>query len=418
MSPAYGHWCKLLRANFARITKTSLALAFSTGANAEILTSGYVELGASASNAENAWITGGSGTLGKGDGASGEARIGFEFKNEGRFSAHLSLLGRAGSATDLGRKLGVVDAYFDYGDLAQDNFRIRTGLGFSGSSFENVEDFWQTPYTLSFSALNSWIGEEFRPLGITATKRFTQDSGASFDFSTTIYGGNDSSAALLAWRGFAIHDRLSVFGETLPLLALPSLRDSGAFRFQGDDGSQPFGKDLDGRPGYALRARQSFVSGGHVNAYFTDNRGDRDLHGDEYAWHTRFGILGFDHPLGDAWTLLGEWMRGRTNMGFPPGPNVSFGFDAAYLAASRSVGLWTITGRAEAFHINELDRSVAERNTQNGTGATIAALRNAGEWRLGIEAQYFDIRRPGNFEFSAPVQQGGTQLRLLARRYF
>jgi len=82
------------------------------------------------------------------------------------------------------------------------------------------------------------------------------------------------------------------------------------------------------------------------------------------------------------------------------------------------VGLWTLSGRIEAFHINELDYSAAERNTQNGTGATLAVLRNAGEWRLGFEAQYFDIRRPGNIEFAAPTQQGGTQIRVLARRYF
>ncbi len=391
-------------------------MALTTSANAKITTSGYIELGASASNAENAWNTGGTGALGKGDGAAAEARIGFEFKNDSRFSAHVGVLARANSETDLAKKAGLLDAYFDYGDLAQDNFRIRTGLAFSGSSLENVEDFWQTPYALSLSALNSWIGEEFRPLGVTASRRFTQESGASFDFSTTIYGGNDTSAAILAWRGFAIHDRLSVFGEALPILALPSLHTG--FALQRDDGSQPFGGDLDGRPGFALRARQNFLGGGRISAYFTDNRGDRELHNDEYAWHTRFGILGFDQPFGDGWTLLGEWMRGRTDMGFGPGPNVSFDFDAAYLATSRNFGLWTITGRAEAFHINELDRSMAERNTQNGVGATFALIRNAAEWRLGLEAQYFDISRPGNIEFGAPTQQGGAQLRLLARRYF
>ena len=418
LSPACAPWCKPRRANTAVFIASTFALALTTSANAEIATSGYIELGASASNAENAWNTGGTGALGKGDGATGEARIGFEFKNDSRFSAHVSVLARASSETDLARKAGLLDAYFDYGDLAQDNFRIRTGLAFSGSSLENVEDFWQTPYSLSLSALNSWIGEEFRPLGITATRRFTQDADASLDLSATIYGGNDTSAAALAWRGFAVHDRLSVFGEALPLLALPSLANQGGFRFQRNDGSQPFGSDLDGRPGFALRARQTFSGGGRINAYFTDNRGDRELHNDEYAWHTRFGILGFDKPFGDGWTLLGEWMRGRTNMGFGPGPNVSFDFDAAYLAASRNIDLWTITGRAEAFHINELDRSVAERNTQNGVGATFALLRNAAEWRLGFEAQYFDISRPGNIEFGAPIQQGGAQVRLLARRYF
>ena len=416
LSPAYVRSCKPRHVNY--ILRTTLALAISTVANAEFVSNGYLELGGSGTSAESAWNTGGSGALGKGDGGTAEARLGFEFKNESRFSAHLSVLARAGTDSDAGRKAGLLDAYFDYGDLAQDSFRIRTGLAFSGSSLENVEDFWQTPYSLSLSALNSWIGEEFRPLGITGTKRFAQDSGATFDFSTTLYGGNDTSAAILAWRGFAVHDRLSVFGEALPLLTLPSLSDSGGFKFQRNDGSQPFGSDLDGRPGFALRARQNFVGGGRLNVYFTDNRGDRKLHGDEYAWHTRFGILGFDQPFGDGWTVLGEWMRGRTDMGFGPGPFVSFDFDAAYLAISRNVGLWSITGRAETFHINELDRSAAERNTQNGVGATIAVLRNSGDWRLGVEAQYFDIVRPGNIEFATTPEQGGYQLRVLARRYF
>jgi hypothetical protein len=420
LSQACVHWCR------PHLDKTQcaalfLALALSLGATAEVKTSGYLELGAERTNSEKSWIRGGTGTLGSAEGANTQARLGFDFNSESRFSAHLSVLARASSASERGRRSGLLDAYVDYGNLSDDRFRVRTGLSFSGSSVENVEDFWQTPYTLSLSALNSWIGEEFRPLGVTATKRIAYTSGASLDLSFGVFGGNDTSAALLAWRGFAVHNRLSVFGESLPLLPLPSLRNTaprGGFGAQRDDGSQPLSCDLDGRPGFLLRARQSLADGGHINAFFTDNRGDRKLHGDEYAWHTRFGVLGFDQPLNDEWTLLGEVMHGRTNMGFPPGPNVAFAFDASYLALSRSVGLWTISTRAEAFHINELDRSAGERNTQNGIGGTFAVLRNAGDWRLGFEAQYFDITRPGNTEFGGDIQQGGTQIRVLARRYF
>jgi hypothetical protein len=390
-------------------------------AHAEAKISGYVELSGASSTAPSTWNGArGVGVLGTGDGAAGEARVAFDFSGDSRFSAHLGGLVRASSARDQGRKAGLLDAYFDYGDLVDDGFRIRTGFAFAGSSFENVEAHWQTPYTLSLSALNSWIGEEFRPLGITASKRFDTEALGSVDLSASVYGGNDSSAALLAWRGFAVHNRLSVLGETLPLLNLPSLQapSPSGFAGQRDDGSKPFGADLDQRPGFALRARSSLNNGAHINVFFTDNRGDRELHSGEYAWHTRFGLLGFDFPLSDSTTLVGEVLHGRTNMGFPPGANVAFDFNAAYLLASHALDAWTLSARVESFHINELDRSAGEQNTQNGNGITFAALRNMGDWRVGVEAQYFDITRPGNSTFLATPNQGGTLVRILARRYF
>ena len=46
--------------------------------------------------------------------------------------------------------------------------------------------------------------------------------------------------ALLAWRGFALHDRLGRFDETLPLPALASLAPDGPFSEQDPRGSQAF----------------------------------------------------------------------------------------------------------------------------------------------------------------------------------
>jgi hypothetical protein len=414
--------------SFAKAKQTLVAMAalgaLST-ACADIKTSGYVELGFTHSSAQRPWVGGGTGAVGTGNGVASEARLGFTVSGETRWSGRVSLLGRKQFATDLGRGMGVLDAFIDYGNLSDDGFRVRSGFAFLGTSFENVEDFWQTPYTLSLSALNSWGGEEVRPLGITLSKRFESAGGSSTDVSATVYGDNDTSAALLAWRGFTAHSRLSVYGETLPILPLPSLRDQppGAFSAQRDDGSNPFGPDLDGRPGFALRSRNSLSNGAHVSLFFTDNRGDRKLHGlttdqSEYAWHTRFGQLGFDFPLTENLTLLGEWLRGRTNMGFPPGGNVSFDFDASYLMLSQAITNWTLSARAESFHINELDQSAGERNTQNGAGVTLAALRNSGDWRLGFEAKYLDIVRPGNREFGGAPQQGGGSVQMVLRRYF
>lgn len=402
------------------ISAALLGLIASTASNAEIAFTGYVEGSAAISSSGPSWLDGGGSVLGNGDGALLESRFGWDFApTDSRWFASLSLLARADSNANAGRRVGLLEGFIDYGALDDDGFRVRVGQAFAGSSRENIEQFWQTPFTLSLSALNSWIGEEFRPIGVDFTHRWAASDGGAVDVSATLYGGNDTGPAVLAWRGFALHNRLTVYGEALPLLPLASLRAANQFGEQRSDGSQPFGPDLDGRAGFAVRARYDNGSGLRLSALVTDNRGDRDLHdGDEYAWSTRFGVAGFDWALTPEWTLLGELLHGRTLMGFPPGANVDFGFDAAYLLLSRRFAQWTISGRVEAFHISERDRSIAELNTQNGQALTLAVLREHGDWRFGVEATYADINRPGNLEFSNTTEQGGTQLLLSARRYF
>lgn len=146
------------------------------------------------------------------------------------------------------------------------------------------------------SALNSWIGEEFRPIGLSVAKRF-RGASSQTDLEGAAYVGNDTGPAVLAWRGFALHQRLTVFGEALPVLPLQTILN-GPFSAQRDDGTQPFVLDLDGRVGYALRMRHSVDDGATFSAFYTNKRGDQDLHnGDEYAWANRFGVVGFDWPI-------------------------------------------------------------------------------------------------------------------------
>src|SRR5262249_48577180 len=66
-------------------------------------------------------------------------------------------------AHGLARKRGgLVEAYVD---LRKGDFRLRAGQFFLPTSRENTDKLWSSPYTISFSALNTWIGEELRPIG-------------------------------------------------------------------------------------------------------------------------------------------------------------------------------------------------------------------------------------------------------------
>ncbi len=388
-----------------------------TFALAQWQSTAYVDLRASHQTGADAWISGGTGAIGSGDGLQAEARVALDWRNDTRWHGRMELLARAQTDDDLGRSAGLLQAFVDYGDLETDQFRWRAGQAFAGSSQENIEEFWQTPFGVSFSTLNSWIGEEFRPIGVEYTQRLPSELGNA-DLTAQAFVGNDTGPAVLAWRGFANHQRLSVFGESLPLLPLPSLTAGNQFIAQRDDGSQPFGPDLDNRVGYLLRAKHRHEHG-QLSLTWVDNRGDRLLHdGDEYAWKTHFLVAGFRQQLSADWTLLGETLHGRTQMGLPPGANVEFDFNASYLTISHERGLWTHALRLEHFHINERDRSIGELNIQNGNVVALSVLRNQGDWRFGAEVLHGDIQRPGNQEFAGDPNQGGTQLQLLVRRYF
>lgn len=373
-----------------------------------------------ASPALASWLEGGLHVQGFGKGSALESRFGLRFDSEDperlTLRAHFSGLARTSSAEDRGRRLGLLEAFVDLGALDVEGWRVRTGLSFAGTSMENSDAFWQTPYTLNLSALNSWIGEEFRPLGVGFSRRW-QGAQQSFDVETQVYQGNDTGPAILAWRGFALHNRLSVFGESLPLPPLNSLGQGMPFGEQRDIGTQPFGPDLDDRLGYSLRlrARTPEIT---YSLFLNDNRGDQDLHdGDEYAWRNRFAVAGFSWQISPNWTLLGEAMSGRTKMGFAPGANVQASFNTQYLLLSRSLSDWTVSVRVERFAVQERDFS-AERNDQRGRAFTLAALRQTGAWNYGLEYQYADIERPGNAEIAFPTAQGGSQLTAFIRWYW
>jgi hypothetical protein len=412
-------------------------MCFSMFATAQWNARTYVQASATANALDGnsaIWTSNGFNAVGVGEGGETEARMALVYQQQNpdalSWQFHISALARHSSFSVGGRAFGPLETYLDLGSLSVEGWRLRFGQAFAATSQENIEDFWQTPYTLGLSAVNAWIGEEFRPIGASFTRRWDGEAGHT-DVELGLYQGNDTGPAMLAWRGFALHHRLSVYGESIPLPRQRSLGqvpvnagsgtapELGVFAAQRDAGTQAFGPDLDGRLGGTLRVRRALASGVNLSAFYTDNRGDQDLHdGDEYAWRNRFGIVGFSVPLDADWTVLAESLWGRTEMGFAPGPNVQARFAAQYLLLSRSVGSWVWSGRVDRFRIKEQDFSSAEQNDQRGYAITLAAQRSIGNWRLGAEVLHADIERPGLRAEGFDIAQGGSQLMLLLRYYF
>jgi hypothetical protein len=289
----------------------------------------------------------------------------------------------------------------------------RAGVFFFPSSQENIDLLWGSPYTLNYSAINAWFAEEFRPIGLDLEQRIFQSSGAIWHLGATVFGGNDQLGTMVAWRGWALHDRLSLVDESLALPPVFSLESDGVFgQFQRPFRSTAFGQDLDGRPGYALRAGVDWDRRANLQLAWVDNRGDRSLHDDEYAWRTGFWLLGGFWSVSERLELIFEATRGTTRMNFPGSPWVDVDFHAAYLMASLATdrGRWSI--RHDRFgSADRIGNPAWGIFDDRGKAWTLAWILNVGErQRLGAELLWLDSRRPVALASGGPLDTGGSAL--------
>lgn len=387
-------------------------------------TTGFLALRGGWVEGPSAWIEGGFGRFqvgaeGPGNStgwARGEGQLGIQWEHGASWTGHLHLMGRAEDSDARGRQLGFTEAWVQHQTAVGQRSELftRAGLFFYPSSMENSDPLWGSPYTLSYSAINSWIGEEFRPLGIDLRWRHFARSDHIYSVAATVFGGNDTMGTLLAWRGWTLHDRLSVFDEPLPLPPVFSLEPDEVFGAQRPFTSTAFGSDLDGRPGWALRARISKARDYQAQLAWVDNRGDRGLHGDEYAWHTRFWLAGASWQASPQIELLGELTSGTTTMNYPGMPWVDADFDAAYLMASTQTGHGRWSLRYDRFRLEDrlqvADWGLFDDSGYAWTLAWIHSLSDRS--RLAAELVWLSADRPVAAQSGFAKDASGSMLSL------
>ena len=332
--------------------------------------------GVNASGPES-WAAGGWGRMNGGGDRNdlfATVRAGVDWKPAQWLTLHVSGLARHEPETYEGRNAGILEAYADANFAAgREEFRIRAGHFFLPTSRENREDLWSSPYTLSLSAINTWIGEEFKPTGVELQWKHSNSIGI-LTTAATAFRNNDTSGTLLAWRGWSVGDRLSVYGETVALPALPSFDQ---FFLRQRDGTEPFGQDLDGRLGYAGRVRWTLPERMTIQVAHIDNGGDRLLYADQYSWDTRFDIIGADFGNLDRTSVATEYIRGKTGMGEKTSPAyVDADFNAFYLLVSQRLGKERFTARYDVFSVIEKDGSRGESSDDDGRSWTLTWMHD------------------------------------------
>jgi len=341
------------------------------------------------------WLEGGWGRLidGPAEGtgsaqiARGEAQALVEWRPAPVWMLRVHGVGHLDPSGRRGRTAGVTEAFLQFRPelTPTTTLRFRLGALFPPVSRENTAPLWSSPYTLTLSALDTWIAEEVRPTALEASWiRKSPASASELQLTASAVAGMDAAGALLAWRGWTLGDRLSVLGETLPLPPLVTLSPGGAF------GTQKAGTsataELDHWPGWLALARWSRGERTGVQVWALDNEGDRQLHRGEYAWRTRMVAAGVTLTPLPHFTLIGDGALGQTGMGPLDHAHVDVDFRAACALATLGGPRARLSVRYDLFR--NLDRDhTAEDDSDDGHAWTLAALWSPARWlRLGVEA--------------------------------
>jgi len=383
-----------------RVGVCLLALGASASVRADALdVAGALSARGLAVSGPRGWLEGGFGRLTEGGSADetrglfrGEGHLGLDWRPGEAWLLHVHASAHGEPSSAGGQRAGLTEAFLLFRPelTPRASLRLRAGLFFPPTSLENIDPLWQSPYTMTPSALNSWIGEELRLAGADAAVVLRGERNR-LELGGAAFGAADTSGALLAWRGFAFGDRLSTVGETLPLPPLVTLGPGGAFADQRDDGTRPL-DELDGRAGWHARARFARESAFRLQAAYSDNRGDRALHRGQYAWRTRVAQAGLEANLGASVVIVAEAAAGDTGMGpaVVAGPQVDLRFRVGYLLVSWRAGRFRLSGRVDAFDSDDRD-GTAEPNDERGFSATGAVFFQPTRV-LRVGAEYVAVR--------------------------
>lgn len=307
----------------------------------------------------------------------------------------------------------IVEAFLRYKPVPKSDYRYQARIGafFPPISMENGGIAWTSPYTITSSAINSWVGEEFKTLGAEFTiSREFEDFDLSFTGSAFL--ANDPAGTLLAWRGWALHDRESGIFEQLPLAPIRSIGPGGEVERQAP-WVEPF-HQIDTRIGGYAGITVDHYALGQLSVLYYDNQSfDRAFDGFQYAWDTYFVSAGYENELPGGVELISQMMIGNTSMGTRPllGSKVDNDYWSVFALLSKRFGDHRISFRYDHFEVADDDFTPDDLNQETGNAWTAAyVLKPFRKQRLTLEVLHVDSKRPEREFLNLPVRAKETTI--------
>ena len=319
----------------------------------------------------------------------------------------------------IGSPIDLTEAYLEWRPLTDsaNRYRVKVGAFYPRVSLENSGPAWTSPYTISSSAINTWVGEELRAYGaeFTVSRRPRALGGAhSFSLFGSMFYNNDTAGGLIAWKGWSVHDRQSRLGDEIPLPPVPQIQPGMWF-----DAQEPYitpSLEIDNTYGYYVGGEWLVNRRSLLRVMHYDNRTDPFGYEDgQFAWHTWFDSVGLQMTLPGDVGLFTQWMEGYTVWGTITNGAyaVDVEFTSYYLMLTKALDRQRISARFDHFSIDENDQIPLDDNTEDGHAWTLSyrfevspLVSLAAEW-LAIKS-----KRPAWAYFGLPVDKTERQLQL------
>lgn len=242
-------------------------------------------------------------------------------------------------------------------------------------SLEHTGLAWTPLYTLTPSALNTWLWEEGRLVGIEGEWWRMLPIGLRFGVVGGFGFGPDLLGRLLAVRGWVLSDAQLGINSRVPLPAR-GIRTS-------------IFDEQDYRPAlYTLFTLSDEQERGALRLGYFDNLGDQSTTG---VWETRFGTVGaLFHPIPQM-DLLVQYLEGTSHVRTPANDT---GLSAFYALLSYHHRGHRVSVRYDTFRLRELD-DAPPRTREYGDGVTLAYFFEFGlHHRIGFEYMFLHSHRP------------------------
>jgi hypothetical protein len=377
--------------------------------------SGYLDVRLIAPTDQQSYSKGGLGKFRFG-GRSGDARFTEAFgQADVSLLDDLSLTASARVEPTDSSGVDLMEAYLLYapklaGDLS---LSVKTGAFYPAISLENDDIGWSSPYTLTPSAINSWIGEEIRTLGSEASLRWNTGDLGTLTATGALICCNDEAGILIAERGWGMDDRPTGLFERIRMpdatgnvFHRPNPFRSGMF------------DEIDNRLGWYGGLSWQLPQGlGKLSVTRYDNRGDPEaVSSRDTAWETKFWAFGARTNIAGV-LLIAQHLAGYTSVE-ARGTEFPTKFQSAFLLASYDWGDFRFSARGDVFQTRFLmgAPSIFSEDGDAFTGAV--SYTGFENFRLTAEVITLDNRR-GEYALDGfPVQMNSTQGQFSVRWLF
>lgn len=378
---------------------------------------------------EQSWIEGGFGKLRYGGNPTDSyfapelAEANLIWQPRLNWSISATVVGTVQKKQEL--EAGLSEAFLVWKPLGKGSARVsaRAGLFYPPISLEHDGPEWAVAETITPSAINSWIGEEVKVIGIEATIA-TRLGNNGLRLTGALFDANETAGTLLAFRGWSLHDEKALAFRTQPLPPLDTFFQTRQrpvttpiLTINGQHGKGGFARQLGS---YLKLAWEPSSLPVRLELLHYDNRATPHFYTLilDWGWRTRFDHLGLVANLGPATQLRAQGIRGNTRMGMKVANRfwVDTDFRSAFALLTHRFERTAVSARIEAFGTRNHGGRLGPVEDEDGWAVTLAARRALGAILTGfVEVVHVESTRQSRHRIGTAPFQAQTQIQAALR---